>query len=230
MIAVIVNTVAILVGGFLGLLFGNKIKQDYSKTIMCGLGICTMVIGITGAITTENILLVILCLVIGTILGEWLNVEKRLDSAGEWLKRRVAKNGGGRFTEGFVTASLLFCVGSMAIMGSLDAGIRGDYSTIFTKSILDGVMSVTFAATMGVGVLFSALSIFVYQGALTLLAGLVEPLLSAEAIGEMSAVGGILLIGTGINILGLTKERIRVGNMLPALLFPAIWFAIENLF
>ena len=230
MIAVIVNTVAILMGGFLGLLFGNKIKQDYSKTIMCGLGICTMVIGITGAITTENILLVILCLVIGTILGEWLNVEKRLDSAGEWLKRRVAKNGGGRFTEGFVTASLLFCVGSMAIMGSLDAGIRGDDSTIFTKSILDGVMSVTFAATMGVGVLFSALSIFVYQGALTLLAGLVEPLLSAEAIGEMSAVGGILLIGTGINILGLTKERIRVGNMLPALLFPAIWFAIENLF
>lgn len=230
MIAVIVNTVAILVGGFLGLLFGNKIKQDYSKTIMCGLGICTMVIGITGAITTENILLVILCLVIGTILGEWLNIEKRLDSAGEWLKRRVAKNGGGRFTEGFVTASLLFCVGSMAVMGSLDAGIRGDYSTIFTKSILDGVMSVTFAATMGVGVLFSALSIFVYQGALTLLAGLVEPLLSVEAIGEMSAVGGILLIGTGINILGLTKERIRVGNMLPALLFPAIWFAIENLF
>ena len=230
MIAVIVNTVAILVGGFLGLLFGNKIKQDYSKTIMCGLGICTMVIGITGAITTENILLVILCLVIGTILGEWLNIEKKLDSAGEWLKRRVAKNGGGRFTEGFVTASLLFCVGSMAVMGSLDAGIRGDYSTIFTKSILDGVMSVTFAATMGVGVLFSALSIFVYQGALTLLAGLVEPLLSVEAIGEMSAVGGILLIGTGINILGLTKERIRVGNMLPALLFPAIWFAIENLF
>lgn len=230
MIAVIVNTVAILVGGFLGLLFGNKIKQDYSKTIMCGLGICTMVIGITGAITTENILLVILCLVIGTILGEWLNIEKRLDSAGEWLKRRVAKNGGGKFTEGFVTASLLFCVGSMAIMGSLDAGIRGDYSTIFTKSILDGVMSVTFAATMGVGVLFSALSILVYQGALTLLAGLVEPLLSAEAIGEMSAVGGILLIGTGINILGLTKERIRVGNMLPALLFPAIWFAIMNLF
>ena len=230
MIAVIVNTVAILVGGFLGLLFGNKIKQDYSKTIMCGLGICTMVIGITGAITTENILLVILCLVIGTILGEWLNIEKRLDRAGEWLKRRVAKNGGGRFTEGFVTASLLFCVGSMAVMGSLDAGIRGDYSTIFTKSILDGVMSVTFAATMGVGVLFSALSIFVYQGALTLLAGLVEPLLSVEAIGEMSAVGGILLIGTGINILGLTKERIRVGNMLPALLFPAIWFAIENLF
>ena len=230
MIAVIANTVAILVGGFLGLLFGNKIKQDYSKTIMCGLGICTMVIGITGAITTENILLVILCLVIGTILGEWLNIEKRLDSAGEWLKRRVAKNRGGRFTEGFVTASLLFCVGSMAVMGSLDAGIRGDYSTIFTKSSLDGVMSVTFAATMGVGVLFSALSIFVYQGALTLLAGLVEPLLSVEAIGEMSAVGGILLIGTGINILGLTKERIRVGNMLPALLFPAIWFAIENLF
>lgn len=230
MIAVIVNTAAIVLGGLLGLLFGNKIKQNYSKTIMCGLGICTMVIGITGAITTENILLVILCLVIGTVLGEWLDIEKRLDSAGEWLKKRVAQNGGGKFTEGFVTASLLFCVGSMAIMGSLDAGIRGDYSTIFTKSILDGVMSVTFAATMGVGVLFSALSIFIYQGALTLLAGLVEPLLSTEAIREMSAVGGILLIGTGMNIIGLTKERIRVGNMLPALLFPAVWFAIEKFF
>ena len=230
MIAVIVNTVAIIFGGILGLLFGNKIKPDYSKTIMCGLGICTTVIGITGAITTENILLVILCLVAGTIVGELLQIEKQLDRAGEWLKRKVAKNGGGRFTEGFVTASLLFCVGSMAIMGSLDAGIRGDYSTIFTKSIIDGVISVTFAATMGVGVLFSALSIFIYQGALTLLAGLIEPFLSVQAVVEMSAVGGILLIGTGINILGLTKERIRVGNMLPALLLPAVWYAIVNLF
>lgn len=230
MLAVVVNSVVVILGGLLGLLLGGRLKEERTKTIMSGLGICTMVIGITGAITTSNILIVILCLVAGTVLGELLKLETHLDRAGEWLKARVAKNGGGRFTEGFVTASLLFCVGSMAVMGSFDAGLRGDYNTIFAKSALDGIMAVTFAATMGLGVLFSALSVFVYQGALTLLAGVVEPLLSPQAITEMSAVGGIMLIATGMNIIGLTKERIRVGNMLPALVFPAIWFAVESLF
>ncbi len=230
MLAVVVNSVVVILGGLLGLLLGGRLKEERTKTIMSGLGICTMVIGITGAITTSNILIVILCLVAGTVLGELLKLETHLDKAGEWLKARVSKNGGGRFTEGFVTASLLFCVGSMAVMGSFDAGLRGDYNTIFAKSALDGIMAVTFAATMGLGVLFSALSIFVYQGALTLLAGVVEPLLSPQAITEMSAVGGIMLIATGMNIIGLTKERIRVGNMLPALVFPAIWFAAASLF
>ena len=168
-------------------------------------------------------------MVIGTIIGEALKIEHRLDSLGDWLKAKVAKNGGGRFTEGFVTASLLFCVGSMAIMGSFDAGLRGDYNTIFAKSALDTVMAVTFAATMGVGVLFSGASVLIYQGALTLLAGLVEPYLSAPVVVEMSAVGGIMLIGTGMNIIGLTKERIKVGNMLPAIVLPVIWFAVSGM-
>ena len=151
MIAAVVNAVVVILGGLLGLLFGGKLKEVHTETIVNALGICTMVIGITSAITTSNILIVIICLVIGTILGELLKIEHRLDTLGDWLKSKVSKNGGGRFTEGFVTASLLFCVGSMAIMGSFDAGLRGDYNTIFAKSALDCVMAVTFAATMGVG-------------------------------------------------------------------------------
>ena len=219
MIAAIVNAVVVILGGLLGLLLGGRLKEKHTKTIVMALGICTMVIGITSAITTANILIVIICLVIGTIVGELLKIEHRLDSLGGWLKSKVAKNGGGRFTEGFVTASLLFCVGSMAIMGSFDAGLRGDYNTIFAKSALDCVMAVTFAATMGVGVLFSSA---------TLLAGVIEPYLSAEVVVEMSAVGGIMLIGTGMNIIGLTKERIKVGNMLPAIVLPVLWFAVSN--
>ena len=230
MIAAVVNAVVVVLGGLLGLLLGGRLREKHTRTIMAGLGICTMVIGITGAITTSNILIVIVCLVLGTIIGELLKIEHRLDSLGDWLKAKVAKKGGGRFTEGFVTASLLFCVGSMAIMGSFDAGLRGDYNTIFAKSALDCVMAVTFAATMGVGVLFSGATVLIYQGALTLLAAFVEPYLSAEVVTEMTAVGGIMLIGTGMNILGLTKDRIKVGNMLPAIVLPVIWFAVKQMF
>lgn len=229
MIAAVVNAIVVVLGGLLGLLFGGKLKEVHTETIVNALGICTIVIGVTSAIVTSNILIVIICLVIGTIIGELLKIEHRLDSLGDWLKSKVSKNGGGRFTEGFVTASLLFCVGSMAIMGSFDAGLRGDYNTIFAKSALDCVMAVTFAATMGVGVLFSGATVLVYQGALTLLAGVVEPFLSAAVVTEMSAVGGVLLIGTGMNIIGLTQKRIRVGNMLPAIFLPVIWFAIAGL-
>ena len=230
MIACIVNAAVVILGGLLGLLLGGRLKENHTKTIVNGLGLCTIVIGITSAIVTTNILIVILCLVLGTAVGEALKIEHRLDNLGDWLKAKVAKNGGGRFTEGFVTASLLFCVGSMAIMGSFDAGLRGDYNTIFAKSALDAIMAVTFAATMGVGVLFSSCTILLYQGALTLLAVFVEPYLSAEVIVEMSAVGGIMIIGTGMNILGLTKERIKVGNMLPAIILPVVWFAVKGLF
>lgn len=229
MIAAVVNAVVVILGGLLGLCLGGRLKEHHMKTIVQGLGICTMVIGMMSAVTTANILIVIVCLVVGTVAGELLKIEQRLDGLGDWLKNRVARNGGGRFTEGFVTASLLFCVGSMAIMGSFDAGLRGDYNTIFAKTVLDGVMAVTFSATMGVGVLFSAATVFIYQGALTLLAGLVEPFLSASVITEMTAVGGVMLIATGMNILGLTKDRIQVGNMLPAMVLPVVWFAVAGL-
>lgn len=228
MIAAIVNTVVVILGGLLGLLLGGRLQERHTKTVVAALGICTVVIGITGAIATANILIVIVCLVLGTAVGELLKIEQRLDRLGDWLKAKVAKKGGGRFTEGFVTASLLFCVGSMSIMGSFDAGLRGDYNTIFAKSALDCVMAVTFAATMGVGVLFSGATVLIYQGALTLLAAFVEPYLSAPVIVEMSAVGGVMLMGTGLNILGLGKERIKVGNMLPAIILPALYFPLAQ--
>jgi uncharacterized membrane protein YqgA involved in biofilm formation len=217
-------------GSILGLLLKKRLKEEYTKTIIACMGICTMVIGITDAIATSNIIIVIVSLVLGTIIGELLKLEKRLDSAGDLLKSKLPKSGDSRFTEGFVSASLLFCVGSMSIMGSIEAGLQSNYDIIFAKSAMDGIMAVTFAATMGIGVAFSALTVILYQGGLTLLAGVIAPILSAPAITEMSAVGGVMLIATGMNIIGLTKERIRVGNMLPALIFPVIWFAVAGLF
>ena len=229
MLAVFVNALAVILGSILGLLFWKWLKEEYTKTIIFCMGICVMVIGITGAIATSNIVIVIVCLVLGTILGELTKLENRLDGAGDWLKKKIP-NSGSRFTEGFVSASLLFCIGSMSIMGSFEAGLQGKYDIIFTKALMDGIIAITFAATMGIGVAFSALTIILYQGALTLLASVIAPILSDPVVTEMGAVGGVMLIATGMNIIGLTKERIRVGNMLPALIFPAVWFAIAGLF
>lgn len=231
MIAAVVNAAVVILGAIIGLLLGGKIREELMGTLVAGLGIFVVVIGITSAVETSNIIIVIVSIVLGTVLGELLRIEDRLDGLGSWIKGRLGKHGGAHFTEGFVTASLLFCVGSMAIMGSFDAGLRGgDYQTIFAKSALDGVMAVTFAATMGLGVAFSSLPVLVYQGALTLLASLVAPYLSEPVVTEMSAVGGILLIGTGINILGLSPKRIKVGNMLPAMVLPVVWFGVAGHF
>ncbi len=212
----------------MGLLLCGRVKEQYTKTIMVCLGLCTLILGVRGALGTEDILLVIISLALGTALGELMKIEQGLDRLGTWLKGKVAKNSGGRFTEGFVTASLLFCVGSMAILGSLDAGLRGEFDVIYTKSVLDGIMAVIFGATMGVGVVFSSIVVLVYQGALTLLAGVIEPLLTPEMMRELTAVGGIMLIATGINVSGISKEHIRVGNMLPALVIPVIWYLLSK--
>jgi len=230
MLAVVVNVALVLCGSILGVLLNRRLKEAHTKTVIACMGICTMVIGIGGAIQTSNILIVIVCLVLGTIVGELLKLEQRMDGAGDFLKKRFSKTENHRFTEGFVTSSLLFCVGSMSILGSFEAGLQGKYDTIFVKSVMDGIMAIILAATMGVGVGFSAVTILIYQGGLTLLAGVLEPFLSAEIMTEMSAVGGIMLIATGMNVIGLPKERIKVGNMLPALIFPLIWFAVAGLF
>lgn len=230
MLAVFVNALTVILGSTLGVLLNKHLKEEYTKTIIACMGICTMVIGIIGAIATSNIIIVVISLVAGTLIGELIKLEQRLDGAGNWLKKKIPQRGDNRFTEGFVTASLLFCVGSMSIMGSFEAGLQGNYDITFAKSAMDGIISVTFAATMGIGVAFSALTIIAYQGGLTLLAGVIAPILSDPVITEMSAVGGVMLIATGMNIMGLAKDRIRVGNMLPALIFPVIWFAIAGLF
>ena len=222
MIACVINAVLVLLGSAVGLLFKSRIKESWSRAIMVALGLCVLVIGISGAIQTQSLLCVILSMVIGTILGELLRIEDRLDSLGQVLKSRLMKGReSGRFTEGFMTASLMFCVGSMAIVGSMEAGISHNYSTILSKSVIDCVTAVTFSAAMGIGVAFSAASVLVYQGLLTLLFIFIGDFLPGTSITEMSATGSLLIIALGLNMLGVTGEnRIRVGNMLPAIFLP----------
>ena len=221
MLATVINAVLVLIGSILGVLFKNRIGARFNTILTHALGLCVLGIGVTSAIATENTLCVIVCMVLGTILGEAIRIEDRLDGAGELLRKRLAGgDGGSRFTEGFVTASVLFCVGSMAIMGSMEAGIQGKHDILISKGVIDGVTAITFASAMGVGVAFSALPLMIYQGGLTLLFARVGPFLDGAAITEMSAVGGTIIIGIAINMLGLGKAKIRVGNMLPAIFLP----------
>ena len=221
MLATVINAALILLGGILGVLFKNRIPARFNAILTHALGLCVLGIGIISAIGTENTLCVIVCMVLGTILGEAIRIEDRLDGAGELLRKRLAGgDGGSRFTEGFVTASVLFCVGSMAIMGSMEAGIQGKYDILISKGVIDGVTSITLASAMGVGVAFSVLPLMIYQGGLTLLFAQVGPFLDSAAITEMSAVGGTIIMGIAVNMLGLGRAKIRVGNMLPAIFLP----------
>ena len=220
MLGTYLNCLMVLAGSGLGLLLRGRVSPRVSQVLTAALALCVMGIGISSAIRTEDTLCVIVCMVLGTLIGVALRIEHRLDQAGDWLKGKLMKPGGtSQFTEGFVTASLLYCVGSMAVMGALEAGIRGDYSILISKGVIDGVTAISFAATMGVGVAFSALPLLVYEGALTLLAEWVGPLLSDAAVREMSAVGGLLILGIGINMMD-PKRRIPVGDMLPAIFLP----------
>ena len=224
MLASIINAVLVLLGSALGMLFKNRIGTRFHSILTHALGLCVMGIGITSAIATENTLCVIVCMVLGTILGEAAGIEDRLDAAGELLRRKLAGGeGGSLFTEGFVTASVLFCVGSMAIMGSMEAGIQGKYDILISKGVIDGVTSITLASAMGVGVAFSVVPLLLYQGGLTLLFAQVGPFLDNAVITEMSAVGGVIIMGIAINMLGLGKSKIRVGNMLPAIFLPLLY-------
>ncbi|MBR1456398.1 MAG: DUF554 domain-containing protein [Oscillospiraceae bacterium] len=230
MIAVFVNMATVLVGSLLGILFRNRLKVELQNAVMRALALCTFVIGISSAITTQELLCVIICLVIGTVLGEWIRIDDAIENAGDTIKAKLFKGkvGENRFTEGFVSACILFCIGSMTIVGSLEAGIHHDYSIIYAKSTLDFVSSMAFGAAMGVGVTCSVVFILLFQGGLTLLAGLIGPALSTAVVTEMSAVGGTILIGMALNMLGATKERIRVANMLPAIFLPIAYFPITN--
>lgn len=229
MVATLINCLLILLGSTLGLLLKNKISRRVTDTITQALGLCVLGIGITSAIATENTLCVIVCLVLGTLMGEGLKIEDRLDSLGEVLQAKFSKPGDeGNFTQGFVTASLLFCIGAMAVVGAIDAGIRGDYAILISKGVIDGVTAISFAAAMGVGVAFSMLPVLLYQGGLTLLAGVAEPFLSTAMITEMGAAGGVIIIGIGLNMLEVGKRRIKVGNMLPAIFLPLVYLPVSQ--
>ena len=231
MIAVLVNVCTVLCGSLLGILLRNRLRPQLQEALMKALGLCTVVIGISSAIASANILCVIVCMVLGTAIGEWLRIDDGIEHAGDYLKGKLLHGKGkeSRFTEGFVSACVLFCIGSMTIVGSLEAGINHNYSIIYAKSTMDFVSSMAFGAAMGIGVTCSAAFVLVFQGLLTLLASWVGPALSTQVVTEMSAVGGVTLIGLALNMLGAVRERIKVANMLPAIFLPIVYFPIANL-
>lgn len=227
--ATLINMALVLLGGGLGLTFKGFISDRLMSILTHALGLCVLCIGISSATGTQDMLCVIVCMVAGTILGNAIDIERRLERAGDLLRGKVLREGSGRrFTEGFVNASLLFCVGAMAITGSIDAGLNHNYTTIISKGVIDGVTSISFAATMGAGVMFSVIPLLLYQGGITLLAGWVGPYLPTPVITEMTAVGGTLIIALAVNMLGLGKEKIKVGNMLPAVFLPIVYIPLAN--
>ena len=227
MIGVWLNFATVAVGGVLGTLLRNGIKDSYRKTIHAATALCVMLVGITGAIKTSNVLIVIVSMVVGAALGELLHIEDGLNRAGLWAQKHVAKEDTG-FANGFVNATLLVCVGAMAVVGSLEAGLTGESPTLIAKSVIDLVSTIIFASTMGVGVAFAAIPVLLYQGGIALLANVLKPFLTEELIQEMAAVGSMIIIALSMNMLEVTKERIRVGNLLPAILIPCVYMPIAN--
>lgn len=232
MIAVFVNMGTVLLGSLLGIVFRNRLKESFQDALMKALALCTVVIGVSSAIGTQELLCVIISMALGTALGELLRIDDGIEHAGDFIKNKVlrGKVSESRFTEGFVSACILFCIGSMTIMGSLEAGINHNYSIIYAKSALDFVSSMAFGAAMGFGVTCSIVFILLFQGGLTLLAGVIGPALGAAVVTEMSAVGGTILIGMAVNMLGIGRDRIKVANMLPAIFLPILYFPIAGLF
>lgn len=233
----VVNGLAVIAGGIAGTLLKSGIPERYKKVVMQGIGLAVVFIGISGSIKEmitiidgnkldrQFVMLMIFSLVIGGLTGEFLKIEKRLESIGTWFQNKMPGKGGS-FSDGFVTASLVYCVGAMAIVGALEDGLSGNTSTLFAKSILDGVSAVVFSATMGIGVAFSAIPVLIYQGSITLLAGVAKPWLNDMVISQMSLVGGILIFAIGINLLEIKK--INVGNLLPSIFIPVVYYILKS--
>lgn len=234
----LVNTLAVLAGSVVGLLLtwlasrfsqvlpagSVRLGERLQTIIMQGVALCVMYLGISGSLQGQNSLIAILSMVLGAILGEILDLDRRMQSLGEWVQKKTERLalGGGKtsISEGFVTASLLFCVGAMAIVGALQDGLTGDHSTLFAKSLLDGISSVVFAASLGVGVMFSAAAILIYQGLIAVAASFLSPFLGDAVIAEMTCVGSLLIVALSLNMLNLTK--IKVMNLVPAIFLPIL--------
>jgi uncharacterized membrane protein YqgA involved in biofilm formation len=221
MLGTFVNTAAVIIGSFFGLLLKKGIPEKLSDIITKGLALCVLYIGISGCLKGTNPLITILSMVIGAVIGELIDLDKRLNQLGDLLGKRFNKGRGQlSVSQGFVTASLLFCVGSMTIVGSLQSGLTGNHEMLFTKSMLDLVSSVILASSLGIGVMLSAAFVLVFQGSITLLAAWVQPFLSDYAIAEMTCAGSLLIIALGLNMLGISK--IKASNLLPAIFIPLI--------
>lgn len=211
MFGTIVNSIAIIIGSLIGIILKKGIKDDYKNTIMDGIGLSVVIIGISSGIKAQNIILIISSIVLGSIIGEIIGLESRLNYLGDNMEKRFGKDDS-NFSKGFVTASLVYCIGAMAIIGSLESGLTGNHETLFIKSVLDGISAIIFASTLGIGVAFSAIPVFLYQGSITILSGGLKDIMTPELINEISAVGGILIMAIGVNILEIKK--IKTGNML----------------
>ena len=220
MIGTFINVAAILIGGTIGLLFGARIPEKFKNTVIAGMGIFTVALGLDMFLESKNQLIVLGALLIGALIGEWIGIEDWLQKLGQTLEKRFSQESesgaNSKFVRGFMVSSLLFCIGPIAILGSIQDGLTGDYNLLAVKSTLDGFASIAFASTLGVGVLFSSLPILIYQGGVSLLAHQLNAIVTDPMMAEMTATGGILLIGVGISNL-LDIKRIRMGNFLPAL-------------
>ena len=232
MTGTLINVGTVLLGSAIGLLIRSRLPERYTKVMFQVFGLFTIFLGIKMSLATNNIMVMVFSLLVGTLLGEWWNLERGMDRLANYIKKRVrSKNE--RFTEGFVTAFLVFCMGSMTILGAIEEGLGDRPNLLLTKSLMDGFSSMALASALGIGVMFSVIPLLLYQGGLTLFAGYLSEVLSPDVVAEVSAVGGILLMGLGFVLLDVKK--IRVMNMLPSLIivvFLAIWLPplIEKLF
>ena len=229
MAGVFVNVATVIIGSLIGLIMKKGIRQKYSDAVMIGLGLCTVCIGISGMLKGENTLVAIISMVLGTIVGTLIDFDKRINSVGDFLSKKVGgQSEKSSVAQGFVMASLLFCIGAMTIVGSLEAGLKGDCTTLYTKAVLDFFSSMMLSASLGIGVIFASLFVFVFQGGLVLLSGLLAPVLSDPAIAEITCVGSLMIFALGLNLIGITK--IKVANFFPALVFaPLIYYGFEFL-
>ena len=222
MLGTIVNTIAVIIGAGIGMFLKKGIPEKLADTMMKGLGLCTLFLGISGSLDGQNSLILIISIVAGALIGEGIDLDVKLNQLGQWLENKFKSKDGSKVSiaEGFVSASLLFCVGAMTIVGSLQSGLQGNHEMLFNKSMLDFVAAIIFASTMGVGVMLSAAFVLVYQGAITLLAQWVAPVLSDVVIAEMNCVGSVIIIGIALNLLGITK--LKVMNYVPAIFIPIL--------
>ena len=226
------NIATVLIGGIIGLIFGARIPDKLKETVITGMGLFTAAMGIQMFMKTENPLIVLGSLLIGTLLGEWWRIEDGLQNLGKILEQRFSKeenDGSNKFVRGFLTASLLFCVGPMTILGSIQDGLTGDYNLLAVKSVLDGFAALAFTSTLGIGVMFSTIIILLYQGGISLLAAQLNAIVTPSMMNELTATGGVILIGLAISSL-LEIKKIRVGNILPGLLIAPVIVWVLGLF
>jgi len=236
MLGPLVNTIVVIVCSLIGCFLVRRIPSRFEEHIMKALGLATMFVGIKGALENQNALLLILSMVIGSVIGELIDIDKWMNRLGKWTERKLGMDkteiteAGGKqgrsFSKGFVSASILFCTGSMAIVGSIQSGLQGKHEILYIKSILDGCMSLIFGASFGIGVAFSAVPVLVYQGGIALFAQAVDSYLTADIVREMSAAGSLVIAGIGFNFLGI--KEIKVANMIPAIFIPLIWLTLTR--